>query len=155
MQVPIGTDYNAQNWRFVGTCECDECDGHGVQGDPDYSDLACPICKGQGEVWELEELEQGNDFPTEGPLTSEQHRYKLNQMVWIIRNPRQPWTIGKLGKVARLMDEPNPWDFQGEGPYYYLFVDHSSCSSSGCVLPESYLTDTPRDATAYTAEVQR
>lgn len=82
-----------------------------------------------------------------------QHKYRLNQKVLIKENARQPWTVGKIGRIANLMDEPHRCDYVGDYPYYYVFVDHSAGSSSGCVLAEPALEPQTRK-TALTAEVQ-
>ncbi|MBW4418333.1 MAG: hypothetical protein KME13_03795 [Myxacorys californica WJT36-NPBG1] len=67
------------------------------------------------------------------------HLYQLNQKVLIFHNDKQPWTVGKVGEIASLINEPHPWDYCGNEPYYYVFVDHSEGSSSGCVLIQSAL----------------
>lgn len=58
MLVRKYANFDLAHWRFVRTCECEECGGEGVVGDPDYSDLACGVCDGDGQVWELAEAER-------------------------------------------------------------------------------------------------
>lgn len=69
------------------------------------------------------------------------HQYEIDQIVHIVKNDKQPWTVGKEGKVASQIEDVPPWEYCGPGPYYYIFVEHSEYSSSGCVLPESALQE--------------
>lgn len=68
-------------------------------------------------------------------------KFKKGQQVIILQNPSQPWTEGKIGLVARVESEefsPLP-GLQGILPWYYVLVEHSSSSCSGCVLAESQI----------------
>lgn len=65
------------------------------------------------------------------------HHYRINQKIVVLRNQAQPWTIGKIGKIAKHIDDPPPYIKRGNEPHYYVWVVHSRGSTSGCVLVES------------------
>lgn len=64
--------------------------------------------------------------------------YKVGEKVRILSNERQPWTVGEIGLIEEQLLNPGS-PYRGRGPYYYVRVEHSESSSSGCVLEESEL----------------
>lgn len=67
------------------------------------------------------------------------HEYQIDQKVLILKNDRQPLTVGKVGTIVAFISEPNPKYFPEDEPYYYVFVNISEGDSTGCVLTQSAL----------------